>query len=242
VWQHQIASGKVLRVMVESTLKAASSEFIADNASNELAGADSPVAPNDAKEDGPRYRQTGFWPRMRLKFMMYGFFTLLIMSWFWNQPQWANYAFWPGLVCTVSGLGLRLWAAGWLHKHEALATDGPYAWVRHPLYAGTGLLALGQGLMSGVPLAAIGFPLLWFILHWPAIREEETFLISIYGDAYRDFQRRVPALVPKISRKSTCRGAQCSFSWSQAWRNREYEALIVNSVAIVFYGCLMFLR
>jgi protein-S-isoprenylcysteine O-methyltransferase Ste14 len=146
------------------------------------------------------------------------------------------------VVATLCGLGLRLWAAGWLHKHEALATDGPYAWVRHPLYAGTGLLAIGQGLMSGVPLAAVGFPLLWFILHWPAIREEETFLISIYGDSYRDFQRRVPALVPKIFHAKTPRGACSSFSWAQAWRNREYEALLVNTSAIVFYSCLMLFR
>jgi protein-S-isoprenylcysteine O-methyltransferase Ste14 len=228
--------------MVESTLISASAE--AEPAVNAAVkpGAVEGAAPDGGTKAPPRYRQTGFWPRMRLKFMLYGYFTLLVMSWFFYQPAWAHWAFWPGAVITSAGLGLRLWAAGWLRKHEALATDGPYSWVRHPLYAGTGLLAIGQGLMSGIPLAAIGFPLLWFILHWPAIKEEEKFLTEKYGDEYRDFQKRVPALVPNPFAKGACRRDSCAFSWAQAWRNREYEALIVNSFAIVFYGCLMLLR
>jgi protein-S-isoprenylcysteine O-methyltransferase Ste14 len=221
--------------MVESTLRAATLEA-------ELSGtADAPTEASTAEaRPQPRYRQTGFWPRMRLKFMLVCLFALLVFSWFFYQPRWGHWAFWPGAFFTICGLGCRLWAAGWLRKHEVLATDGPYSWVRHPLYTGTGLLALGQGLMSGIPLAAIGFPLLWFILHWPAIQEEEKFLVSKYGDEYRDFQRRVPALLPSLKRSA--KACPCSFSWAQAWRNREYEALLVNTFAIVFYGCLMLFR
>ena len=48
----------------------------------------------------------------------------------------------------LAGLFLRSWAAGTIRKWERLATTGPYACVRHPLYLGSILLMLGFcGLM-----------------------------------------------------------------------------------------------
>ena len=199
------------------------------------------AAAQDASSSGnSRYRQSGFWPRQRLRLTLLGFIGLLVASVLWRDPILMSRAFWPGAIVMLCGVMLRVWAAGTLCKHEALATYGPYAWMRHPLYAGTGLVAIGQGLMSGVPLAGLWFPLLWLALYRPAMREEEAFLISIYGQQYRDYMRRVPALVPyRLASPSTLAGA---FSWSQAWRNREYEGVLVNACAALIYGCLSALR
>ncbi|MDF2441480.1 MAG: hypothetical protein JWN98_2464 [Abditibacteriota bacterium] len=191
-------------------------------------------------QDGPRYRQSGFWPRQRLRLTLLGFIALLVASVWWRDVVWMSHTFWPGALVTLCGVALRVWAAGTLCKHEALAMHGPYAFMRHPLYAGTGLVAIGQGLMSGIPFAGIWFPMLWLALYRPAMREEEGFLTSIYGDQYRDYARRVPALVPRLwGHKSALPG---DFSWSQAWRNREYEGILVNVCAALIYGCLSALR
>ena len=48
-----------------------------------------------------------------------------------------------GLGLVFSGLALRSWAAGTLHKRTQLATSGPYALVRHPLYIGSLFMMLG---------------------------------------------------------------------------------------------------
>src|SRR4051812_44106105 len=41
------------------------------------------------------------------------------------------------LLLIVAGLFVRSWAAGTLRKRRELATTGPYAWIRHPLYFGS---------------------------------------------------------------------------------------------------------
>ena len=51
------------------------------------------------------------------------------------------------VVC--GGAGLRAWGAGYLLKNRSLVVAGPYAHLRHPLYAGTLLLAVGFAIVAG---------------------------------------------------------------------------------------------
>src|SRR5262245_25527256 len=51
------------------------------------------------------------------------------------------------LLFVVVGLMIRSWAAGTLRKQKELATTGPYAWVRHPLYFGSFLMMVGFGVL-----------------------------------------------------------------------------------------------
>ncbi|MGH9680618.1 MAG: methyltransferase family protein, partial [Candidatus Acidiferrales bacterium] len=56
------------------------------------------------------------------------------------------------LACGVSvaflGLLVRGYAAGFLRKHKQLATSGPYAFTRNPLYFGSMLFAAGFSIAS----------------------------------------------------------------------------------------------
>ena len=51
--------------------------------------------------------------------------------------------FWIGAVVACSGTAVRLWASGHIKKNKVLANDGPYQYVRHPLYVGNILLGCG---------------------------------------------------------------------------------------------------
>ena len=56
-----------------------------------------------------------------------------------------------GLEMVFFGEAVRIWASGYLRKGEMLAVNGPYAYVRHPLYLGnfligTGFCVAGQSL------------------------------------------------------------------------------------------------
>src|SRR6187402_618593 len=55
-----------------------------------------------------------------------------------------------GIVFIVLGEIVRFWAAGYISKDAVIATGGPYAHVRNPLYFGSLLLAIGYGLVSGL--------------------------------------------------------------------------------------------
>jgi len=113
-----------------------------------------------------------------------------------------------GAAMVAVGVALRLWARVTMGRNfsayvqtsdeHRLVTDGPYAWVRHPAYAGFVCFLLGFPLCFGSwgALAiglAIGVPAL---AH--RVRVEETALRSWFGDAYRDYARRTKRLVPRV--------------------------------------------
>jgi protein-S-isoprenylcysteine O-methyltransferase Ste14 len=99
------------------------------------------------------------------------------------------------------GLALRSWAAGHLVKNDSLTMTGPYAHIRHPLYAGTLLVSTGfaivfGGLMAIVLIAAI-WP--WFAFKYYPRKEhiESERLEALYGDIYAKYREAVPALWPR---------------------------------------------
>jgi len=107
-----------------------------------------------------------------------------------------------GLLIVVAGEGLRFWSAGHLIKNQRLTVSGPYAYLRHPLYAGTMLVGVGLLWMGGGSAAPwlLGVGLLFFFLHYLPYKEriESARLERRYGEAYRRYRVAVPALLPAV--------------------------------------------
>lgn len=93
----------------------------------------------------------------------------------------------------------RLWSAYVTLKEGHRVVDtGPYALVRHPIYSGLMLSALGLALLRATPLAFLGWALFSLGFAMTA-RIEERFLRQQLGEeAYGAYSRRVGMLVPKI--------------------------------------------
>ena len=53
-----------------------------------------------------------------------------------------------GMPLALAGLIVRGWAAGHIVKNERLATSGPYAHTRNPLYFGSFLIAAGFAIAA----------------------------------------------------------------------------------------------
>ena len=109
-----------------------------------------------------------------------------------------------GLIPVLLGQTWRVWAAGSIGRYrgeavgaERLATWGPYALMRNPLYFGNGLIGLGWGIMAG-PWAAlifmIGFAVLYGIIIIP---HEEAFLLERFGEEYAAYRRTTGAFHPR---------------------------------------------
>lgn len=110
-----------------------------------------------------------------------------------------------GLVLTVVGCGFAIWARARLGNHwsggvagkegHELIRTGPYAVVRHPIYAGFLLGILGTALAAGEwrGLLALG---LAFLAWWRKARIEERLLVEMFGDAYESYRREVRAFIP----------------------------------------------
>jgi len=79
---------------------------------------------------------------------------------------------------------------------DRLVTTGPYARVRHPMY--TAHVSLATTLAVVFPSTWFVVAMLWIVLVlivW--IRIEEHALVRKFGDAYREYQQRVPMVIPR---------------------------------------------
>lgn len=160
-------------------------------------------------------------------------FTLPVFYW-GHQRQWWGFAF-VGL-----GLFIRAWGAGYLQKDQSLAAGGPYLFVRHPLYLGSCLLALGLIVTLNHWLAALLLGGATFLTYWHTIRHEEKNLRARFGASYVQYSREVGPLWPKpVGLKKLFQSfakPAGGFSFNQYLKNKEYECLMgVLVVFIVLY-------
>lgn len=122
---------------------------------------------------------------------------------------------WPtftiGWACALTSFAIRRRAIAALGKFWSLHVEirdchqfvqsGPFRFVRHPAYLSMLLELLAGGLILNATIMLLVFPLLFFpVLLW-RIRMEEKALMEKFGDSYRDYQRRIPALIPSPWRK-----------------------------------------
>jgi protein-S-isoprenylcysteine O-methyltransferase Ste14 len=91
----------------------------------------------------------------------------------------------------------RMWSARITLKADHRVVDsGPYAWVRHPIYSGLLLSLLATAAAKGTILGLAGFFIMLGGL-WLKARLEERWLTAELGEqAYGDYCRRVPMLLP----------------------------------------------
>ena len=124
-----------------------------------------------------------------------------------------------GIPISVLGLSLRAWAAGHLAKDRQLATTGPYAYIRNPLYAGTLLVAAGIVIASRSIWLGIIFIAVFASVYLPAIELEEQHLRKIFPE-YATYAARIHRFIPSAK----WRGREAQFSPALYLRNEEYKA------------------
>ena len=78
-----------------------------------------------------------------------------------------------------------------MHPASALADDGPYALTRNPMYLGLAVVYLGVALLSNALWPLLFLPEAIVLTHLFAIRREEAYLASEFGDAYAAYRARV---------------------------------------------------
>ncbi len=82
-----------------------------------------------------------------------------------------------------------------------LITNGPFAYVRNPLYLGNILLYLGVGVMSMAlfPWLLI-IALIWFLVQYHVIvRQEEQYLAATFGEEYKEYCAHVGRFIPRLT-------------------------------------------
>ncbi len=144
-----------------------------------------------------------------------------------------------GVALGSVGLTIRAWAAGSIEKNRELATDGPYAYTRNPLYLGSFFLGLGVTAAGGQWVFMALFLAFYLSVYRATALREESELEKAFGESYRTYSAAVPFFVPRFSpyRGSVeTPAAGHRFSVAQYVRNREWEA---GLGAVAGYGVLV---
>jgi len=135
-----------------------------------------------------------------------------------------------GVTVSVFGLLLRAWASGHIQKNSALATSGPYAHTRNPLYLGNFLLGLGFTIGSGWWPLGILFAALFLGIYLPVMRVESGTLAQLFGESYQKYVREVPLFFPRITPYRSGE-SKMEFDSGLYMRYREYRAALGLFVA-----------
>jgi protein-S-isoprenylcysteine O-methyltransferase Ste14 len=135
--------------------------------------------------------------------------TMLVLA--FARPTWSALAI--GFAIALVGEAVRVWAAGHLEKRKEVTRSGPYQWIGHPLYLGSGVIALGAAVAAHSAPGAVVTGLYVAITITAAVRVEEGDLREAFGSTYQDYrdQRGEP-----MKRR---------FSVSRAVRNGEHRAI-----------------
>ena len=123
-----------------------------------------------------------------------------------------------GLALAVLGQIFRIYAAGYIFKNKQLASTGPYALVRHPLYLGNFIILVGFTIASAnlyVAAAVVVFFLIWYPA---AIAYEDSKLENIFGEDWREWSKNIRAIIPGRVRWSDLK--------AEGWDT--YQSLIRN--------------
>ena len=139
-----------------------------------------------------------------------------------------------GLPLALLGEAIRLWASGHIEKTRTLATGGPYAHTRSPLYLGSLLLGLGVAVAAASPWVALAVAA-YFLAFYPSVmREEAGFLGRKFGADYEAWAAAVPPFLPRL----TPAGPRASrFDWARVRENKEWRtALALPAIAALLWA------
>lgn len=135
-----------------------------------------------------------------------------------------------GAIIAFAGVVVRAWAAGHIVKNDKLATTGPYAHTRNPLYFGSFLIACGFAVAAH--WALLGFvALFWLLIYGPTIARERAKILAKFPDSYPAFERNVPAFFPRLTpwrgpEGGTGAREETGFSSALYMRHGEWRALL----------------
>jgi protein-S-isoprenylcysteine O-methyltransferase Ste14 len=102
------------------------------------------------------------------------------------------------IMVALKTLGKEWSLTARLVEGHQLATRGPYAYVRHPIYTGMLGMLLATGLAVSHWAALLGALVVFFVGTIIRVRREEKLLRGAFGEQFEAYARRVPAILPGL--------------------------------------------
>jgi protein-S-isoprenylcysteine O-methyltransferase Ste14 len=102
------------------------------------------------------------------------------------------------IMSAVKTLGKEWSITARMVQDHKLATKGPYARMRHPIYTGMLGMLVATGLAISHWIVLVAAIVVFGIGTWIRVRVEERLLRETFGPQFEAYARRVPAVIPRI--------------------------------------------
>jgi protein-S-isoprenylcysteine O-methyltransferase Ste14 len=112
------------------------------------------------------------------------------------DPRWLL----PGFLVSMFGEAIQLWCFASLDKGRTLATNGPYAFVRNPMYLGRFFILLGGLMLLGKWWILLLFAVIYWFYMANRVGREEEYLRGVLGPPYEEYLRVVNRFLPGAPR------------------------------------------
>ena len=164
-----------------------------------------------------------------------GFVFAAAYFWF-ARPTWTSLG--AGFAIAAVGVLVRALASGHIRKNAELATTGPYAYTRNPLYLGSIIIAMGFIIAARNLWIGIGALAMFAFIYLPVITAEEKYLRSAFP-GYDRYASEVPRFLPRLTpyrAEAAVDDGSAHFSSALYLRHREYNAALG---AVLMLGALV---
>jgi protein-S-isoprenylcysteine O-methyltransferase Ste14 len=183
------------------------------------------------------FRWRGQLPLLMLPLLVVGLADVRLPAELSPATRWWQVV---SVLIALAGLGIRVMAIGTAPpgtsersttnpRASMLRTTGLYSVVRHPLYVGNTLTAVGLACFTTAWYVPVIVALAGVLYHERIATREEVFLEDRFGDEFREWSARVPAMIPRMT--AFTRSAT-PFVWRRVL-GREFHGLMVIG-AVVF--------
>lgn len=141
-----------------------------------------------------------------------------------------------GFFLIVGGMFFRAWTSGYINKDNELATKGPYALTRNPLYFANFVLGLGIAV-AGNNIYTYSIFFIYYFFFFPFLMVvEHRRMKNKFGKEYENWAKKSNVFLPRIKKVKNC-----SFNISFYMQNREYRVLFCSLFVIAVF-ILKYLR
>jgi protein-S-isoprenylcysteine O-methyltransferase Ste14 len=164
-----------------------------------------------------------------------GFVFAAAYFWF-ARSSWTSLG--AGFAVAAVGVLVRALASGHIRKNTALATTGPYAFTRNPLYLGSIIIAVGFIVAARNFWIGVAALAMFAFIYLPVIMAEEKYLRSTFP-GYDRYASEVPRFLPRLTpyrAGAEVEDGSSQFSSALYLRHREYNAALGS---ILMLGALL---
>lgn len=129
---------------------------------------------------------------------------LILLLLFFGEPTVKSATI--GILLVVIGELSRIYSVGFIGSisrtrsqstGQRLISDGPFAYVRNPLYVANFLITLGFTIFGGRLWLTALTVFLFAVQYFFIVAYEENLLVAKFGEEYEDYRMRVPRWIPE---------------------------------------------